>query len=184
MKKYLTIIKILIFIVIIGACFGGYKYHEHVEREKEVRWLYRIQGSVYPRDNGVINQYEYFDYSAIYENALCIELHAYNYFQGKSLTVEDVKEYLSNPYNEDGTLRVEIGWDKMHEYEEWYVAVGANEQIPEYESMFIKAVCAYEYEIGNSRNIKISELTVEQVNEFAKKISDSTYEINPEVMGY
>ena len=184
MKKCINIICLLI--VISSAIIGGvlYNNYKQTEREEYVKKLYRAQGYVYPRTNGVYYQEEYFDYSIIDEEKLYIKLMAYNTDKNKELTLNDVKEYLSNQYNEDGTLRAEIGWDEMYAFEEWHWYGGEKECIPGYEDAIWDAIDDFRSQNDIDEFIKLSELSIEQLEELVKKVADPTYEINPEVMGY
>ena len=127
MKKRKRILVFMLLIIVTGTSIYMYQGYKAIEREKYIKKLYHTQSLSYPRTNARFEQYEYFDYSIINERQLYIGLMAYNENQNKDLTLDDVKEYLAEPYNDDGSLRVETGWDEMYAYEEWCVYVGADE---------------------------------------------------------
>ena len=190
MKKYKIIICIVITIIITGVGVGAYQNHKQEQREAYVRGLYRHQWLAYPNEKRERYIYEYNDYSIINEKRLFVYLSAHNANNDKyddhcqiDLTLDDVKEYLSDPYNEDGTLRVETGWDKMYAFEDWHSYVGKKQDIPEYETALINEYAKFLFE-HNINDSLWGDLSVEQLSELVRKVSDPTYEINPEVMGY
>ena len=184
MKKLKYMSCFVLLIALVG--FGVYKYQEHkqYEREEYVKHLYRCQGYVYPRTNGVYYQEEYFDYSIINERQLYFELIAYNAYEDKNLTLDDVKKYLSEQYNEDGTLRVETGWDEMYAFEKWWGNAGSMECIPEYKDKLQVTLTDFEKENEIKECNYYYFLRYDQIDELSRKIADPDYEIDKEVMGY
>ena len=192
MKKYIKVILVLLAIIVSVCAYRSYVQKQRAAaREAYVKVKYHSQGLSYPRKIGNYHIYEYFDYSSIDEKRLFIYLSAYNanndnhgdYYKN-DLTLNDVKEYLSDPYNEDGTLRVETGWDKMYAFEQWHDYVGKKKHIPEYENEIVEIFYDFRRKNVSDKSIEFSELSIEQLEELVKKEADSTYEINPEVMGY
>ena len=173
-------------LLIVLTGFGIHKYQEHkqYEREQQIRRMYHRQGLVYPRTKGSYFVEDYFNYDNIDEKELYIELITYNICEDKSLTLDDVKEYLSEQYNEDGTLRVETGWDEIYDFENWWGNVGSKECIPEYKEKLWDTISEFRLENQIDNFIKLSELSYDQIDELSRKIADPDYEIDKKVMGY
>lgn len=180
MKKLKIISCFVILITLVG--FGVYKYQEN--RNQNIKSMYHWQSCVYPRTTGPYAIEDYFNYDNIDESKLYIELVAYNQQSGENLTLDDVKEYLSEQYNEDGTLRVESGWDEMYTFENWYFHGGKNDSIPEYEKKLWGVFNDFRIENRILDSMHIWRLSCDQLDELSKKIDDPDYEINKEVMGY
>ena len=184
MKKLKYISCFILLITLAG--FGIYKYHEHkqYEREQHLKRMYYLQSRVYPRTTGPYTIEDYFNYDNIDESELYIELIVYNLYSDKDLTLNDVKEYLSEQYNEDGTLRVETGWDEMYDFEKWWGDVGKNESIPEYKEKLSRTLTDFRTDNGIGDFLDIWYLSCDQIDELSRKIADPDYEIDKEVMGY
>ena len=105
MKKKVFVIVVTVVTVII--VITGVKHLEEKQTEKEqieLAYAYKHQNRAFPRDEGEINEYGYIGYEAINEKELYVALEVYNKEnEGEELGGEDVKEYLSQEYNEDGT---------------------------------------------------------------------------------
>ena len=101
----------------------------------------------------------------------------------EDLEVEDVKEYLSQEYNEDGTPRVLEGWPEIRAYENWYFRGMGSEEIEEYwgnlQELLIEHYVAY----PNFTQGVVKDLSLNQIKELIKKEADPTYEIDDSVMG-
>ena len=177
-----TMITVTLIIVIVGT-----KYLEEKQREKEqteLAYAYKHQNLAFPRDEGEINEYGYVGYEAINEKELYVALGVYNQEkEGEDLEVEDVKEYLSQEYNEDGTPRVLEGWPEIRAYEDWYFRGMGSEEIDEYWKELTQIKEQYQYEKGISPLSNVKDLSQDQIEELIKKEANPTYEIDDSVMG-
>lgn len=176
-KKYMIITGILCVAVLLSV-YGVCK----VKKDKQIN-MYRCQSIIFPRTNDALYMDQYFDYSVIDENELYIAISAYNWYEDEDLTLESIKDYLSEEYNEDGTLRVETGWKEIYEFQEWVQDYGKRRGIGEYRSQL--AIASKEYGEKKNRPYQwVYELSLGQLKELAKKVENRDYEINEKIMGY
>ena len=185
MKKKVFVIVVTVVTVII--VITGVKHLEEKQTEKEqieLAYAYKHQNRAFPRDEGEINEYGYIGYEAINEKELYVALEVYNKEnEGEELGGEDVKEYLSQEYNEDGTPRVLEGWPEIRAYENWYFKGMGSEEIDEYWKELTQIKEQYQYEKGISPLSNVKDLSQNQIEELIKKEANPTYEIDDSVMG-
>ena len=185
MKKKVFVIVVTVVTVII--VITGVKHLEEKQTEKEqieLAYAYKHQNRAFPRDEGEINEYGYIGYEAINEKELYVALEVYNKEnEGEELGVEDVKEYLSQEYNEDGTPRVLEGWPEIRAYENLYFRGMGSEEIEEYWKTLQKIATEYGRIYPNFTSDAVQDLTLNQIEELIKKEADPTYEIDDSIMG-
>ena len=185
MKKKVFVIVVTVVTVII--VITGVKHLEEKQTEKEqieLAYAYKHQNRAFPRDEGEINEYGYIGYEAINEKELYVALEVYNKEnEGEELGGEDVKEYLSQEYNEDGTPRVLEGWPEIRAYENWYFRGMGSEEIEEYWKTLQKIATEYGRIYPNFTSDAVQDLTLNQIEELIKKEADPTYEIDDSIMG-
>ena len=185
MKKKIFVIAAVIAVTLI-IIIAGVKYLEQKQTEKEqteLAYAYKHQNRAFPRDKGEINEYDYIGYEAINEKELYVALEVYNKEnEDEDLEVEDIKEYLSQEYNEDGTPRVLEGWPEIRAYEDWYFRGMGCEKIDEYWKELTQIKEQYQYEKGISPLSNVKDLSQDQIEELIKKEANPTYEIDDSVM--
>ena len=116
-----------------------------------------------------------------------VNLAAYNEWnrehgeEAEELTLADIQEYLSSEYNEDGSLRIQSGYENIRAYVEWYYD-GGGKIIKDYwnELEVILGNCKEEHPKVVYGNAKMLE--IERLQELIKKKEDPSYEINMEIM--
>ena len=186
MKKKIFAIVAMITVTLI-IIIAGAKYLEQKQTEKEeteLAYAYKHQNRAFPHDEGEINEYGYIGYEVINEKELYVALEVYNQKnEGEDLEVEDVKEYLSQEYNEDGTPRVLEGWPEIRAYENWYFKGMGSEKIEEYWGKLEITKDEYQRLTPAFPNCTVKELSINQIEELVKKEEDPTYEIDDSVMG-
>lgn len=192
MKK---VVKVLIVMVCFGLAAGVLLFYLDKKREQEemvqqalLAIEYRQQNRALPRVEGRPEWEEvYVDYGAIDEVELYVRLVVYNEWlmeydaEAKELTLEDFEEYLSSEYNEDGSLRVYEGYEHIRAYVDWYHEGGA-EDIREYWSELEMTLADYRVQNPGKIRISVKDLNVAQLQELIKKVSNTDYQINREIM--
>ena len=196
MKKKTTkkrvIVLLCIFIVLIVAFFTIQK-----ERKKREEWVqqqlvaidYREQNRAFPRVSGhPIKEEYYVGYDAIDEPQLYVCLSAYDEYidtneeELEKLTLKDVEDYLSSEYNEDGSLRIQSGYENIRAYVEWYYTKGGETAITDYWTELTNIVLEYYVQNPGLTLKDPVEMNISQLQELINKKNDSSYEINVEVM--
>jgi len=150
---------------------------------------YREQNRAFPRVAGrPIKEEYYVGYDAIDEPQLYVCLSAYNewirlnYKEESELTLEDIEKYLSSEYNEDGSLRIQKGYENIRAYVDWYYEEGGGEDIAEYWGDLNEIAIECYRENPDIAGKDIKKLSISQLQELINKKNDSSYEINVEVM--
>ena len=134
-KKRVIIIVILILVLsciagIVFACTERRKKQEETLEKILIAIEYQRQNGTFPRTSGhYADEAFYVGYDAIRENEMYVGLVAYNEWnrehgeKTEELTLADIEEYLSSEYNEDGSLRIQSGYENIRAYVEWYYEV-------------------------------------------------------------
>ena len=192
-KKVITaIILILVLTCIAGtawACTERKKKQEEALEKSHIAMEYRRQNMTFPRTSEhYLEEMFYVGYDAIEENKMYVSLAAYNEWnrehgeEAEELTLADIEEYLSSEYNDDGSLRIQSGYEDIRAYVEWYYQIGGDEIIEKYWGELAKL--AYECQKENliTVYVYVKDMSIEQLQELIKKKEDPSYEINIEVM--
>ena len=191
-KKVITVI----ILILLLCCITGTVWACAERRKKQEETLEKILIAIeYRRQNGTfpctsehpIEEAFYVGYDAIEENKMYVNLAAYNEWnrehgeEAEELTLADIEEYLSSEYNEDGSLRIQSGYENIRAYVEWYYD-GGGKIIKEYwnELEVILGNCKEEHPKVVYGNAKMLE--IERLQELIKKKEDPSYEINMEIM--
>ena len=191
-KKIITVIILMLLLTCIAgtawACTERRKKQEEALEKVLIAIEYRRQNGTFPRTSGhYADEAFYVGYDAIRENEMYVSLAAYNEWnrehgeEAEELTLADIEEYLSSEYNEDGSLRIQSGYENIRAYVEWYYD-GGDEVIKEYWKKLedIAIECRYQYHEFPLVTVKV--FRIEQLQELIKKKEDPSYEINIEVM--
>ncbi len=185
MKKKVIVIAVLLVCAAVLGC-GLYLYNERKKESKEFVLAidYKHQNKMFPRIKGEVNEYKYMDYDAIDEPELYVRLTVYNkeHSGEEQLSIEEVEEYLSNEYNEDGTLRIYNGYEKIRDYENWYFEGRGCDDIEEYWSELEYISNAYRLEHSQYSMLSVRELSIDVLQELIKKEADSSYVIDDTIM--
>ena len=192
-KKVITaIILILVLSCIAGIVFARIerrKKHEETLEKILIAIEYRRQNGTFPRTSGhYADEPIYVGYDAIRENEMYVSLAAYNEWnrehgeEAEELTLADIEEYLSAEYNEDGSLRIQSGYENIRAYVEWYYQIGGDEVIEEYWNELDDIAIEQRRLYQEFTNANVKRMSIEQLQELIKKKEDPSYEINMEIM--
>ncbi|MBQ6996524.1 MAG: hypothetical protein IJN64_18880 [Lachnospiraceae bacterium] len=186
-------IFVLICVLIIVGGVIHYQKQQRMQQELAQQILlgqeYKRQNSAFSLVRGYSNMKEqYVGYEGIDQEELFVRLTVYNEWinssdsQYKEVTMEDVKEYLSNQYNEDGSLRIYAGYDNIRDYMEWYYKNEGDEDIQEYWADLQELLIEFATQNPNIDINDVGSMSIAQWQELIKKKNDSSYEINVEIM--
>lgn len=176
MKMPFVMIGIVLFIILsIFASVGMYKYKQKKEEEynAELARLYKHETFALGMDT-----YDcYKDFSYVDVQILIIKLAAYKHYENEvEITVEDVKEFLSSEYDENGNLYVLNPPDNIAKYIDWYWSGGDS---------LVRMYLLYLYHFqddntekytGKGITILDEELLYELIDEFEKCPNREEYE--------
>ena len=131
---------ILLTLLAIIACFCtkfylDYKHDKDVQRQEMLETKYELQSFAFCIEESKC----YKDFSYVDVNFLRLCLSAYKYYQPEApeVTIDDIREYLSNEYDEKKEPRVLNQPYNIQEYIVWYSLRGGCNQYLDY-SIFIE----------------------------------------------
>jgi hypothetical protein len=136
MNKIRKLGYILLGVIIASTLFIGirqylaYKQEKNAEYTRMVETMYEYETYALCLDRA--KYYKDFSYADV--NLLTMDLAAYRYFNptAPSLSIENIKDFLSNEFYENGDLRVLNQPDNIRKYIEWYVLEGGSDRTTEY----------------------------------------------------
>ena len=190
MKKKKIITVIILILVLSCIAVGVFACTERRKMQEKILIAieYRRQNGTFPRTSEhPIEEAFYVGYDAIEENKMYVNLAAYNEWNREhgevveELTLTDIEEYLSSEYNEDGSLRIQSGYENIRAYVEWYYD-GGGKVIKEYWSELERILIIFGRENPEITDNDAKSMTIEQLQELIKKKEDPSYEINMEIM--
>ena len=190
MKKKKIITVIILILVLSCIAVGVFTCTERRKMQEKILIAieYRRQNGTFPRTSErPIEEAFYVGYDAIEENKMYVNLAAYNEWnrehgeEAEELTLADIEEYLSSEYNEDGSLRIQSGYENIRAYVEWYYD-GGGKVIKEYWSELERILIIFGRENPEITDNDAKSMTIEQLQELIKKKEDPSYEINMEIM--
>ena len=194
--KRKNMVKTLIILLCIAVLAGAVLFFQEQKRKRH-EWVqqeilkieYSQQNRALPLIRGYSRGIEsYVGYEAVDEEELYVRLAAYNEQmrlngeEEQELTLADVEEYLSSEYNEDGSLRIYEGYEKIRRYREWYFEEEGDEDITGYWRELTNIVIGYNLQNPELVLCDPEEMNLAQLQELINKKNDATYEINMEVM--
>lgn len=130
---------ILVLVILAGIIGSKYLYNQIQSKKQQEKVLlaleYKGQNIAIPRKNGPRNVYEFSPYDAVDERELLIRLTVYNEDSKNDapLTLNDVRKYLNDEHNADGSLKIRKGHDEIYAYVAWYRSEGS-EKVEAYAS--------------------------------------------------
>lgn len=184
---------IVVALMLIGIIFIGYKYKANEDEKKTeyVEWL----KTQYSNQNGAFFQKsawtDYHNADLLEKTKVWVDLYVYNKYVPveEKVYLIDVQEYLSSEFNEDGSLRIEKGYEKVHNYVNWYEysmdqGDSGRTIIEKYkDDLHFDVEWEYKKTENPDYEIKlIDELSIPQVKELIKKYEDPSYQINDDIM--
>ena len=192
-KKVITIVILILILSCIAvgvfACTERRKKQEEALKKVLIAIEYRRQNGTFPRTSGhYADEAFYVGYDAIRENEMYVSLMAYNEWnrehgeEAEELTLADIEEYLSAEYNEDGSLRIQSGYENIRAYVEWYYQIGGDEVIEEYWNELDDIAIEQRRLYQEFTNANVKRMSIEQLQELIKKKENPSYEINMEIM--
>lgn len=184
---------IVVALMLIGIIFIGYKYKANEDEKKTeyVEWL----KTQYSNQNGAFFQKsawtDYHNADLLEETKVWVDLYVYNKYVPveEKVYLIDVQEYLFSEFNEDGSLRIENGYEKVHNYVNWYEYSmdqgDSGRMIIEKYKDDLHFDVEWEYKKTENPDYEIKlidELSIPQVKELIKKYEDPSYQINDDIM--
>ncbi len=183
-----TLIILSCFLVMAGAVLLYVGQKKMMER-KILRIDYREQNDALPlMPEYLVFVEEYVGYEAIDKEELYVRLAAYNERMRSEevsipeLTLADVEEYLSSEYNEDGSLRIQKGYENIRSYVNWFYKKEGDKDIAEYWNALTDLIIEYKGQNPKLVLCDPEEMNLAQLQELINKKNDPTYEINMDVM--
>ena len=192
-KKVITYIVLVLMLTCIAgtawACTERRKKQEEALEKVLITIEYQRQNGTFPRTSEhYIEEASYVGYDDIEENEMYVSLVAYNKWnhehgvEAEELTLADIEEYLSSEYNEDGSLRIQSGYENIRAYVEWYYQIGGDEVIEEYWNELDDIAIEQRRLYQEFTNANVKRMSIEQLQELIKKKENPSYEINMEIM--
>jgi hypothetical protein len=123
-KKFCAIMASLL-VIAIFAVFIGYKEWQKIEEQynTKLKWAYQNETRAFAMDRSDC----YKDYSYVDVNSLIINLASYKHFKNEvDISVEDVKEYLSSEYDDNGEPYVLNPPENIAKYIRWFSYGGSS----------------------------------------------------------
>jgi hypothetical protein len=155
-NNWFVAVIVALLLISVGFAVLWKSYKNHIEVEKAiVEHEYYHQNIAFGMENA---SRKYQDFSYVSINRLNIKLAAY-YFEVENadITVDDIKDYLSSEYGEEGQLKVLNPSQKIAEYLEWYWHEGGAEATVEYGSWLKRYKIDHEDIYGNDEIFDMNE---------------------------
>jgi hypothetical protein len=178
---FIMLIFVIIIAVIIVAVLATEVARQREEKEvmmKEIERNYRIQNEILCTGYAGFNQYAYAPHYEGMERYLQLNLCAYNHLTDHQVTLEDVKTFLAEPLNPDGTPRTYIDDESgiIKNLVSWCYSNTAklNGYRDDMESI-LSTYIAIHPGLGG---VTLIDLNLEQINKLEKKLKDPTYNLD------
>ena len=130
-EQYIKLIVILVLALVVFLVRNAIIEKQRLkERQETIKALYINESSAL-----CLDRYDcYMDFSHVQINTLTLNIAAYRYFESDApnLTVDDVREYLSNEFDENGEPCVLNIPENIVRYINWYNLFGGNRNILDY----------------------------------------------------
>ena len=188
-KLLLLLLSLIAVIVVILFYCEQKRKKEEMVQQRLLAIDYREQNEAFPRVSERPFKEEYYvGYDAINEAELYVCLTSYNKWiqenggKEQELTVEDIEDYLADEYNEDGSYRIQEGYENIRAYVDWYFAYGGAEDIREYWDDLQKILNDYREQNSGINDSVVRELNIDQLQELINKKNNPAYEIDMEVL--
>ncbi len=145
-------------------------YYEHY-----IKSSYQMQNDAFFG----LGQGEYMPYDSIHNTELQIHINVYTRKTGKTVTIDDVKTFLKDQENTDGSPRT---WedDTGIIFDFVYWCADNAMAINDYKGNLQDELTKYNEQYPDCLYDKLSDLNVEQINELDKKLDDPNYELDLE----
>ena len=174
-KRLIIIIVLLAILAATGYfVFDGIQ-QANAKRAHYTEVSYKIQNNAFfGRNKG-----EYVPYDAAYDTELQIHINVYTRKTGQAITIDDVKMFLKDKENADGSPRT---WEDdtgiIFEFVNWCAdnAMAIND----YKGNLQDELTKYNEQYPDCPYNKLSDLSVDQINELDKKLDDPNYDLDLE----
>lgn len=169
MTKRLKIIIAIGVAAIISVSTAMLRIHKY-QTIKEIETIYI--GRTYRMQNEALvldyNTKCYLPYTQTEDSErrkrLQVYFNAFEYKTGKVITIEDVKEFLKEPYNEDGSPRTfENDTSIVREYIDWYFT--CDDYWDVYMLDIIGITARYSVRYDDEKIVELYDLSLDQINE-------------------
>jgi hypothetical protein len=171
--NYMIILGCLVILFIFSACAPQSSSTSYAE-ELRMGLLYREQNRLL-----VPNEADYYyPFNEKQQNSVYEYLFYYEWKTGKVLTLDDVKEYLSSEFEEDGSVRIynNGNWPEIEEYVNW--CLEHKEDIEAFDRAVIKKMVQWGTVYPELAPYEFYELSLHNLNEIMLTIKDESYEPN------
>ncbi len=175
-KKRLAIIIALLAVLSVAGYFviDGIE-QANAKRQSYIKTNFQIQNDAFFN----LNKGDYMPYDATREGELQIHINVYTRKTGKTVTIDDVKMFLKDKENADGSPRT---WEDdtgiIYDFVRWcgYNAMAIND----YKDNLQDELTDYYYQHPDSEYKSLYDLNKDQINELDIKLDDPNYELNLE----
>lgn len=174
-KRFAIIIALLAVLAVTGYFFIDGINQAYAKQERYLFGSYRMQNEAF-FDWG---KGEYMPYDAAYDTELQIHINAYTRKAGQMISIDDVKTFLEERQNPDGSPRT---WENdsgiIYDFVRW---CGYNAMdMFDYRESLSGVLTRYNEQYPDCPYNKLSDLSVDQINELDKKLDDPNYDLDLE----
>ena len=183
MKKK-RVVFIAIGLLLAGICVLIAVIHVADQREErevqmiELKRNYRIQNDILCTGYSGFNKYAYAPYYEGTERYLQITLCAYEYYTGQTVTLEDVKAFLAQPINPDGSPRTYVDDETgiIRDLITWCYSHTA--EINGYRNELTRVINTYVVSHPDLGGVILFDLSLDQIYMLEKKMKDPDFDLD------
>lgn len=176
-KKSKIFILILLIAIAVGVGFGYRVYKKQQEEFRmELEYQYRTQNRCLLGYAAPSAQYEPF--STARQNHAYIYLYIYGKETKNLLSLNDVKEYLSSEFEEDGSVRIYTNgnWPEIEKYINW--ALSNQEKLNTSRDQALLQYSDLSKAYPELKNYQFHELSLHNLKEILHIMDDASYQPN------
>ena len=186
MTKKIVAASLIIVLVLGASAIAGCRIVDSISQKKaseEAERIVAMKSHIafrYSMQNEAfygLGSYEYLPYLKEAESRLQAHINYYIRNTGKAITLNDVKTFLADPENSDGTPRT---WEDdetgiVKDFVDW--CRGKRIDIDNYREDLQRTLARYRVQNPKCPYLIINDLTPEQITELDKKYADPDYEL-------
>lgn len=180
MKKTVIFVILGICILIISICAiivsGQIKERKREMREIEIK--YHLQNDILKTGSSYTSRYGHMPYYEEMERYLQLDLCAYHYYTGKVVSLEDVKAFLENPLNPDGSPRT-YDDDETGVIRDFVIWGGRHRsEMQGYQNNMQRILITYVVSHPEIGLVVLSDLSLDQIHMLERKKEDPDFELD------